>query len=142
VLTTTRYLVDTSAIIQLTHSRVEATLSPLIENDEVATCALVDLELFSRVHDRAELAEVQTLWTASVRQLPTDDADLRRALDVQRLLADEGYHPVPWAALVVAAVAERHQVTVLHHEPIFDHIAKATGQPVQWVAPDSTSDAP
>ena len=68
--------------------------------------------------------------------LSTQDDDLRRALAVQALLADAGHHPVPWPALVVAAVAERHQVTVLHYDPTFPLIAKVTGQTVEWVVPD------
>jgi hypothetical protein len=35
----------------------------------------------------------------------------------------------------VAAVAERHQVTLLHDEPAFDQIAKVTGQPTGRVVP-------
>jgi predicted nucleic acid-binding protein len=35
--------------------------------------------------------------------------------------------------LLVAAVAERHRVTVLHHDADFDLIAGVTGQRVEWV---------
>jgi hypothetical protein len=34
-------------VIRLTHPMVDTVLSPLVENGEVAACALVDLELFS-----------------------------------------------------------------------------------------------
>lgn len=40
--------------------------------------------------------------------------------------------------LLVAAVAERHRVTVLHYDKDFDLIAAVTGQPTTWVvAPGS-----
>ena len=40
--------------------------------------------------------------------------------------------------LLVAAVAERHRVTVLHYDKAFDLIAAVTGQPTTWVvAPGS-----
>ena len=39
------------------------------------------------------------------------------------------------ADLVLAAVAERAQLTVLHYDRDFDHIATLTGQPVEAVAP-------
>jgi predicted nucleic acid-binding protein len=40
--------------------------------------------------------------------------------------------------LLIAAVAERHQVTVLHYDHDFEHIAAITGQRVQWVVPPGT----
>jgi hypothetical protein len=36
---------------------------------------------------------------------------------------------------VVAAVASRHSATALHYTSDFDLIAKATGQPTEWVVP-------
>ena len=69
---------------------------------------------------------------ASFHWLPTNDEDFRRALEVQTLLTGA---LVPWTLLVVAAVAERHQVTLLHDEPAFDQIAKVTGQPTGRVVP-------
>jgi predicted nucleic acid-binding protein len=47
-------------------------------------------------------------------------------------LDDEG-RGVP--DLIVAAVAERHGVTVLHDDPDFDHVAAVTGHTVEWVVP-------
>lgn len=35
--------------------------------------------------------------------------------------------------LLIAAVAEQHGRCVLHYDADFDHIAKVTGQPAQWV---------
>ena len=37
--------------------------------------------------------------------------------------------------LLVAAVAERERVTVLHYDGDYDLIAQVTSQPVQWVVP-------
>src|SRR5262249_16066825 len=51
-------------------------------------------------------------------------------------LAEQGQHHVAWPDLIVAAVAERHQVTVLHYNPAFALIAKVTGQHVEWVIPE------
>jgi predicted nucleic acid-binding protein len=140
MLTTVRYLVDTSAIVRLTNGEVAQTLTPLVEAGQVATCAVVDLELSALMAVPVELDEVRTLRAASFAWLATDDVDLRRALEVQRLLADDGRHRAGWPALVVAAIAERHQADVLHYNPVFDHIAKVTGQPVQWVVPEGTGD--
>ena len=133
-----RYLVDTSAIVRLVCPGAVEVLSPLIEAGQLATCAVVDLDLLSLVNDPGELDEIRDLRAAAFAWLATEDVDLRRALEVQRLLATNGHHRVAWAALVVAAVAERHRVAVLHGAAVFDRIAEATGQPVRWIVPEPT----
>jgi predicted nucleic acid-binding protein len=40
--------------------------------------------------------------------------------------------------LLVAAVAERERVTVLHYDADYDLIAHVTGQPTQWIVPRGT----
>jgi predicted nucleic acid-binding protein len=127
------YLIDTSATVQLTRPEVAGGLSALVEAGRVATCAVVDLELYSLLHDPADLGEIKACRAASFHWLPTNDEDLRRALDVQTLLIESRQLSVSWTLLVVAAVAERHRVTVLHCEPAFDRIAAMTGQPTEWV---------
>jgi predicted nucleic acid-binding protein len=37
--------------------------------------------------------------------------------------------------LLIAAVAERERVTVLHYDSDYEIIAKVTGQPIEWVVP-------
>jgi hypothetical protein len=39
---------------------------------------------------------------------------------------------------VVAAVAERHHVTLLHYDAGYDLITAVTGQAAEWVAPQGT----
>jgi predicted nucleic acid-binding protein len=58
--------------------------------------------------------------------LPMSEVDVRRALEVQALLAEHKECGVPWPALLVAAIAERCGVTVLHCEPCYDVIVKVT----------------
>jgi predicted nucleic acid-binding protein len=66
----------------------------------------------------------------------TEDEDFRRAIEVQRELTAVGRHrAVSLADLLIAAVAERHGVTVLHYDTDFDLISELTGQPTQWVVP-------
>ena len=125
--TEVRYLIDSSAVTRLSRPEVAEALSPLVEAGAVATCAVIDLELCSRLRDPADLAEIKALRAASFHWLPTTDEDLRRALEIQALPVE-----APWTALVVAAVAERHAVTVLHCAPAFDRIAEATGQRAEW----------
>lgn len=58
-----------------------------------------------------------------------------RAGHVQRRLASIGLRGCKVPDLIVAAVAEGVSLTVLHYDADFDHIAKVTEQPVEWVVP-------
>ena len=44
--------------------------------------------------------------------------------------------------LLIAVVAERERVTVLHYDSDYELIAQVTGQPVQWIVPRGTVPCP
>ena len=68
--------------------------------------------------------------------VPTHQADFDRAAEVMLLLADRGHHRAVGAAdLVLAAVAERAELTILHYDRDFEHVASITGQLVEAAAP-------
>jgi hypothetical protein len=55
-----------------------------------------------------------------------------RAVEVQGMFADRGYHRAPSVPdLLIAAIAELSGLTVLHLDKDFDLIADITGQPVE-----------
>jgi predicted nucleic acid-binding protein len=55
-----------------------------------------------------------------------------RALDVQGILAQRGHHRAPSVPdLLVAAIAESADLTVLHVDKDFELIAEVTGQPLE-----------
>lgn len=128
---TAMYLVDSSAIVRLPEPGAARILGPLTLGGQVATCGVVDLELGPLVRDTGLLARIRTLRAASFHWLDITDADLRRALAVDAELSTSGRRLARWPALAVAAVAERHHVTVMHSDPVFDEIAKLTGQAVE-----------
>jgi predicted nucleic acid-binding protein len=67
--------------------------------------------------------------------LATHDQDWHRALDVQGTLWRTGHvRAVGFPGLLIAAVAEREQVTLVH----YDLIAQVTTQPMQWIVPRGT----
>jgi len=135
---TVRCLADTSALVRLAWPEVAAVLAPQIQAGTVSTCGVIDLELLSLIRDPADTSELRKHRAAAFPWLATHDDDWHRALAVQTLLAEAGHHPVPWPRLVVAAVAERHLMTLLHYDPTFAHIAKATGQSIEWVVPEGS----
>jgi predicted nucleic acid-binding protein len=127
-----RYLLDVSGVIRMAQPGAAERVGPLLADGLVATCAVVELRLFAGLRDPTRLAEVRQARSAALAWLPTEDRDLARALEIQAALLGQGL-AVAWVAFVVAAVAQRHQVTVLHYDAAFDAIAKQTGQPVEWL---------
>ena len=78
-------------------------------------------------------------WSLGAAQrLRTEPADWDRILEVHRLLAASGachQRSVSVPDLIIAAVAERHGATLVHHDEDYERIAAITGQPVRWVVP-------
>jgi predicted nucleic acid-binding protein len=132
------HLADTSALARLHNDDVAARISPMFLGGRIATCALVDLEVLRTARTAAEHEEI---WFE--RQLlpraPMTEAGTNRAIEVQGELCARGHHRgVPIIDLVIAAVAERAGLVVLHYDRDFDLIAEVTGQPTEWVVPRGT----
>ena len=130
------HLADTSALARLRHPAVAAVLAPLIQAGLVATCAVIDLELAWATRTGAEFDQIRADRDIGYEWLPTNDGDWRRALDVQSALWHTGrVRAVGFPDLLIAAVAEREQLTLLHYDSDFDMITHVTGQAAQWVVP-------
>jgi predicted nucleic acid-binding protein len=117
----------------MTQAQAAERVGPLLADGVVATCAVIELRLYGGLRDLARLAEVRGARALALVWLPVVDGDLARALEVQAALLGQGL-AVGWPVLIVAAVAERHDVTVLHYDDAFDIIAKETGQRVERLA--------
>jgi hypothetical protein len=134
-----RYLADTSALARLHHTAVAQVLAPLIEAGVVATCGVIEFELGWATRSSAQLDQLRTDRDAGYEWLAIHDEDWRRALDVQASLWRSGrMRAVGLPDLLIAAVAERERVTVLHYDGDYDFIAQITGQQMQWVVPRGT----
>ena len=134
-----RYLADTSALARLRHRPVAEVLGPLIEAGLVATCGVIEFELAWAARTSAELQALRADRDAGYEWLATLDEDWRRALRVQAELWRSGQmRSVGLPDLLIAAVAEREHVTVLHYDADYDLVARITSQPVRWVVPRRT----
>jgi predicted nucleic acid-binding protein len=135
-----RYLADTSALGRLRHPAVDKRLSPLIEAGLVATCGVVELEVLGTARTRREYDAVAATRAVAYEWLPCNDDEWKRALDIQQELSRRGrLRGVKLPDLLVAATAERNDVTVLHYDHDFDLIADVTGQNVEWIVPRGRS---
>jgi len=134
-----RYLADTSALARLHRAAVAAVLAPLIEAGVVATCGVVEFELGWATRSSAEFDQLRADRDAGYEWLATRDEDWRRALEVQASPWRSGQmRAVGFPGLLIAAVAERERVIVMHYDGDYDLIAHVTGQPTQWVVPRGT----
>lgn len=136
------YLVDKSALARIGVPAVASRLRPLVAAGRTATCGMVTLELLFSArkgpdHERIRAGLGAHEWLAS------EDEDFSTAMDVQAQLAHSGHHrAVPLPDLLIAAVAARHRVTVLHYDADFERVAAITGQAVEWVVPAGSLDGP
>jgi hypothetical protein len=133
------YLVDTSVLTRLRHSSVRTALEPLATGGQVARAGISDLEVgFSarNLREWTQLAEA----LAAFPLIETDAGHVRRARQVQRLLASRGLRGRKVPDLLVAAAAEERGLSLLHYDADFDVIARVTGQPCEWVVPAGSID--
>jgi predicted nucleic acid-binding protein len=135
------HLVDNSVIARAHKPSVAAAFEPKVLAGLIASCSITDLEhLFSArsgEEHRARRADVALRFAL----VPLDQSTLDRAVEVQGLLADKAQHRAASIPdLVVAAAAERAELTVLHYDADFELIATVTGQPTEWVVPRGSVD--
>lgn len=127
------YLLDNSVHARLASPAVARQFLDLQAEGRVARCGILHLEALFSARDPRRMHEQLVL---ALPLVPTHQADFDRASEVMLLLADRGQHRAVGAAdLVLAAVAERVHLTVLHYDRDFEHIAAVTGQPIEAVAP-------
>jgi predicted nucleic acid-binding protein len=133
------HLADTSALARLYRPAIAAVLGPLIEAGLVATCGVIEFELGWATRNGAEFDLVRADRAQGYEWLAIHDEDWHRALDVQAELWRSGrVRAVGFPDLLIAAVAEREQVTLLHYDGDYDLIAEVSRQAMQWVVPRGT----
>ncbi|TDO44674.1 hypothetical protein EV643_115176 [Kribbella sp. VKM Ac-2527] len=134
-----RYLVDKSALARSGNPAVAKILEPLLESGALAICGVIELEMLYSGRNGVDHQQMRFELETAFRRLPTEDTDFRRAAEVQGLLAARATHrAVSLADLLIAAVAERHQLPVLHYDADFDLVASHTTQPTHWILPRGT----
>jgi predicted nucleic acid-binding protein len=70
-------------------------------------------------------------------QIRIDEETERRAVDAQRQLARAGHHRLPPVDLILAAIADRHGIGILHYDVDFDVLGAKTNLHFEsvWLAP-------
>lgn len=127
------HLLDNSVYARLGHPTIGRLFLELQEEGKLGRCGIFELEaLFGARRPR----DVHQALVRALPLVPTHQADFDRAAEVMLLLAAGGQHRAVGAAdLVLAAVAERADLAVLHYDRDFESIAGVTGQRVEAIVP-------
>ncbi|HLJ08248.1 MAG TPA: PIN domain nuclease [Acidimicrobiia bacterium] len=133
------HLIDTSAIKRLAQRQVRAVVEPMAVAGNLGRPQICDLEIGYSARNAEEWDQLLGALDA-FGPVETTAAHMRRALQVQRLLAQRSQRGRKIPDLLVAAAAEELDITVLHYDSDFDLISSVTGQPCAWVVPAGTVD--
>jgi predicted nucleic acid-binding protein len=129
----TGWVIDKSALVRLDTSPDFDLWGSRIERGLMRITSLTLLEIGYSARSAADLrlrTERPPVALMPVEYLtpPVED----RAVDVQGLLAERGHHRAPSVPdLLLAAVAELADLTLLHVDKDFELIAEVTGQPME-----------
>jgi predicted nucleic acid-binding protein len=124
---------------RLREPSVREVVEPLANVGRAARTGISDLEIGYSARNEAEWDELIGALDVFVL-VETTTEHVRRARQVQRLLAANSQRGRKIPDLLVAAAAERVGYTVLHYDSDFDLISSVTGQPCQWVVPPGSVD--
>ena len=128
------FLVDTSVLTRLRRPAVRQVVEPLAVAGRLGRPRICDLEIGYSARNADQWDNlIAALDLAKVVDITA--VHLRRALQVQRLLAERSQRGRKIPDLLVAAAAESLDVAVLHYDSDFDLIASVTGQRCTWVVP-------
>jgi predicted nucleic acid-binding protein len=133
------HLVDTSVLTRLRHTAVRAAIEPRAERGELGRAGISDLEVGYSARSAEEWEQLMEGLDA-FELIETGADHVRRARQVQRLLAAKHQRGRKVPDLLVAAVAESEDLAVLHYDADFDRIAAVTGQRCEWVVPAGSVD--
>ena len=133
------HLVDSSVLTRLDRSAIRTAIEPQAELGRLARATISDLEIGFSARNATEWDRLAGALEIFV-PIETTAEHVRRARQVQRLLAARHQRGRKVPDLLIAAAAEARDLTVLHYDADFDLIAAVTGQSCEWVMPAGSVD--
>jgi predicted nucleic acid-binding protein len=133
-------LIDTSVWAQKRNPQVRDWFTTTLVNNELAICDVVALEVLAGATTR-DLYQATREDLQGVYWFRMDHREWERVLQVYDLLDASGTQTrrsVKLPDLLIAACAERHELTLVHYDHDYDTIGGVTGQSVRWVVPRGT----
>jgi len=133
------HLIDSSVLTRLGRPAIREAVELMVERGQLARAGISELEIGYSARTLAEWDQLADALDAF--ELVETTADhVRRARQVQRLLASKHQRGRKIPDLLIAAAAEARSLSVLHYNADFDRIAAVTGQPCQWLLPPGSVD--
>jgi predicted nucleic acid-binding protein len=110
-------------------------IADLIRQGDLALCTITALEILYSARNTEEYnrdyARLGTLrWV--------DLSAPRSAADLQRELAQRGWHRTSIPDVVIAATAAEHNLVVLHYDSDYERLAEAAKITHQWIVPSGS----
>jgi predicted nucleic acid-binding protein len=137
---TAELLLDNSAWARLDHVAVEQAradeIAEWLEEGRIATCLPFLLEAGYSARNARDHNELLG-ELMSLPNLAIDDRVESRAIDAQRQLARAGHHRLPPVDLIIAALADAHELGVLHYDNDYEIVSEKTDLRFDsvWLAP-------
>lgn len=126
------HLADTSVLTRLADPTVRSIVEPLAAAGRLGRAGISDLEVGYSARNAREWDSLEKALEV-FDLVETGSRHLKRARQVQRLLAARSQSGRKIPDLLVAAAAEEASLIVLHYDADFDRIAAVTGQRCEWV---------
>jgi predicted nucleic acid-binding protein len=129
-------LADTSVWARIGKPAV-AWFAAAVEDGVIAVCDQVAMEVLFSTRDARDFRATEDALLACP-WLSVEPGDWDEARRVFRALADRGplhHRQMKIPDLLIAAVAARHGLTLVHYDADYEVIASVTGQRTRWAAP-------
>jgi predicted nucleic acid-binding protein len=114
--------------------------APAVEDGLIAVCDQIAMEVLWSARDIADFRATESGLLACP-WFAVESEDWAEARRVLRELAGRGplhHRQVKIPDLLIAAVAARNGLVLVHYDNDYDIIASVTGQPTRWAAPRGT----
>ncbi|MCP2274734.1 PIN domain nuclease [Nocardia amikacinitolerans] len=128
------FLADTSALVRFYRNQTGSEWDQVVGAGLVGICEPVRQEFLRAVGGRPAYYEADSLLRETFPYFAIRDSVWDDTADLQRRLADKGWHQCAGPVdLQVAVTAVHHKLTVLHADSDFETIARVTGQAVERI---------
>jgi predicted nucleic acid-binding protein len=133
-LTPASWLVDKSVLARVDVPAVAGAVLPRVRAGQVGVALVTELEVGYSARSGADYDATRQELLDLLIPVPMPVRAEERAREFQRDLVLRGQHRgVSIPDLVLAAIADIEELTILHYDADFDLISEVTSQPTEWV---------
>ena len=140
-LTPATWLVDKSVLARVEIATVADAVLQRVQAGQVGVALITELEVGYSARSEADYDSTRQNLLDLLIPVTIPMRAEERARELQRDLVLRGQHRgVSVPDLVLAAIADIEELTMLHYDADFDLISRITGQPSEWVVPRGSID--